>query len=147
MGYSSWSKSRRAKEKYITLKFNATGVYSIGLKQTQGECYAVYTKNITVEQRSTMPNEGTASKFITDFIVTPNPNNGNFKAIVNLENNSAINLRLFSSSGQNTMIQKQESGKKKYEVDFNTSLQSGMYIIVLETEQQTLVKKLSSIKK
>ncbi|WP_294961338.1 T9SS type A sorting domain-containing protein [uncultured Flavobacterium sp.] len=130
------------KEKYITLKFNATGVYSIGLKQTQGECYAVYTKNITVEQRSTMPNEGTASKFITDFIVTPNPNNGNFKAIVNLENNSAINLRLFSSSGQNTMIQKQESGKKKYEVDFNTSLQSGMYIIVLETEQQTLVKKI-----
>ncbi|UWY27744.1 T9SS type A sorting domain-containing protein [Flavobacterium sp. TR2] len=130
------------KEKYITLKFNATGVYSIGLKQTQGECYAVYTKNVTVEQRSAMPNEGTASKFITDFMVTPNPNNGNFKAIVNLENNSAINLRLFSSSGQNTMIQKQESGKKKYEVDFNTSLQSGMYIIVLETEQQTLVKKI-----
>ncbi|WP_129747691.1 T9SS type A sorting domain-containing protein [Flavobacterium anhuiense] len=130
------------KEKYITVKFNATGVYSIGLKQTQGECYAVYTKNITVEQRSAMPNEGTASKFITDFIVTPNPSNGNFKAIVNLENNSAINLRLFSSSGQNTMIQKQESGKKKYEVDFNTSLQSGMYIIVLETEQQTLVKKI-----
>ncbi|MDQ6530221.1 T9SS type A sorting domain-containing protein [Flavobacterium sp. LHD-85] len=130
------------KEKYITLKFDAIGVYSIGLKQTQGECYAVYTKNITVEQRSTMPSTETASQFIIDFIVTPNPSNGNFKAIVNLENISGINLRLFSSSGQNTMIQKQESGKKKYEVDFNTSLQSGVYIIVLETGQQTLVKKI-----
>ncbi|WP_278021046.1 T9SS type A sorting domain-containing protein [Flavobacterium ginsengisoli] len=130
------------KEKYITLKFDATGVYSIGLKQTQGECYAVYTKNIMVEQRGTLPNTDTASQFIIDFIVTPNPSNGNFKAIVNLENSSAINLRLFSSSGQNTMIQKQESGKKKYEVDFNTSLQSGIYIVVLETGQQTLVKKI-----
>lgn len=130
------------KEKYITLKFDATGVYSIGLKQTQGECYAVFTKNIMVEKRGTLPNTEMTSQFITDFIVTPNPNNGNFKAIVNLENNSAINLRLFSSSGQNTMIQKQESGKKKYEVDFNTSLQSGIYIVVLETGQQTLVKKI-----
>ncbi|MBL0738425.1 T9SS type A sorting domain-containing protein [Flavobacterium sp. GN10] len=130
------------KEKYITLKFDAIGVYSIGLKQTQGECYAVYTKNIMVEKRGALPNTETASQFIIDFIVTPNPSNGNFKAIVNLENNSAINLRLFSSSGQNTMIQKQESGKKKYEIDFNTSLQSGIYIVVLETGQQTLVKKI-----
>lgn len=130
------------KEKFITLKFDAVGVYSIGLQQTQGECYAVYTKNITVEQRSTLPNTGTASQFIVDFIVTPSPSDGNFKAIVNLENNSAINLRLFSSSGQNTMIQKQESGKKKYEVDFNTSLSSGIYVLVLETGQQTLVKKI-----
>jgi hypothetical protein len=130
------------KEKFITLKFDATGVYSIGLQQTQGECYALYTKNITVEQRSTLPNTGTTSQFIIDFIVTPNPSNGNFKALISLENNSAINLRLFSSAGQNTMIQKQESGKKMYEVDFNTSLQSGMYVLVLETGQQTLVKKI-----
>lgn len=130
------------KEKYITLKFDATGVYSIGLEQTQGECYAVYHKNITVEQRSTLPSVGTTSQFITDFVVTPNPSNGNFKAHITLENNSAINLRLFSTTGQNTMIQKKESGKKKYEIDFETALGSGMYVLVLETGQQTLVKKI-----
>lgn len=129
------------KEKYITLKFDAIGVYSIGLQQTQGDCYAAYNKSITVEQRSTLPKTGTMSKFITDFIVTPNPSNGNFTAIVNLENSSAVNLRLFSTSGEFTM-QKKDAGKKKYEINFNTSLQSGMYILVLETEQQTLVKKI-----
>ncbi|WP_374175260.1 T9SS type A sorting domain-containing protein [Flavobacterium tructae] len=129
------------KEKYITLKFDAVGVYSIGLQQTQGDCYAAYNKSITVEQRSALPNTGTMSKFITDFIVTPNPSNGNFTAIVNLENSSAVNLRLFSTSGEFTM-QKKDAGKKKYEINFNTSLQSGMYILVLETEQQTLVKKI-----
>lgn len=130
------------KEKYITLKFNKTGVYNIGLKQTQGECFAEYNKNITVEERSTLPNASSVAKYIIDFIVTPNPNNGNFKAIVNLENNSAINLRLFSATGQYTTIQKKESGRKNYEIDFNTSLPAGIYIIVLETEQQTLVKKI-----
>ncbi|MCD0474776.1 T9SS type A sorting domain-containing protein [Flavobacterium sp. EDS] len=129
------------KEKYITLKFDATGIYTIGLQQTQGDCFATYNKNITVEKRSTLPNVGTMSKFITDFIVTPNPSNGNFKAIINLENNSTVNLRLFSTTGE-FATQKKDSGKKKYEVDFNTSLPSGMYILVLETEQQTLVKKI-----
>lgn len=129
------------KEKYITLKFDKIGTYTIGLEQTQGECFATYNKNITVEKRSTLPNAGTTTKSIIDFIVTPNPSNGNFKAIVNLENNSAVNLRLFSTTGEFT-TQKKDSGKKNYEVDFNTSLQSGMYILVLETEQQTLVKKI-----
>jgi hypothetical protein len=130
------------KEKYITLKFDATGVYAIGLEQTQGECYATFSKNITVEKRSGLPNTGLTSQFIVDFIVTPNPSNGNFKALVTLENTSAVNLRLFATTGQNTMIQKNDSGKKKYEIDFETSLESGMYILVLETGQQTLVKKI-----
>lgn len=130
------------KEKYITLKFDQIGSYTIGLQQTQGECFAVFNKNITVEKRSTLPNADATSKFIVDFIVTPNPSNGNFKALVNLENNSAINLRLFSGTGQFTTIQKKDSGKKKYEIDFNTTLGAGMYILVLETEQQTLVKKI-----
>lgn len=129
------------KDKYITLKFNKIGTYTIGLEQTQGQCFAVYNKNITVEERSTLPNVGTASKSIINFIVTPNPSNGNFKAIINLENTNAVNLRLFSTTGQFTK-QKKESGKKNYEIDFNTSLPSGMYILVLETEQQTLVKKI-----
>lgn len=129
------------KDKYLTLKFNKIGTYTIGLEQTQGQCFAIYNKNITVEERSTLPNGGTASKSIINFIVTPNPSNGNFKAIINLENTSAVNLRLFSTTGQFTK-QKKESGKKNYEIDFNTSLPSGMYILVLETEQQTLVKKI-----
>lgn len=130
------------KEKYITLKFDATGVYSIGLQQTQGDCYATYNKNVTVEQRSTLPSMNAKSQLIVDFVVTPNPSNGNFKAFVTLENDTPINLRLFSSAGQNTMIQKKESGKKKYEIVFENSLVAGMYVLVLETGQQTLVKKI-----
>jgi predicted RNase H-like HicB family nuclease len=131
------------KEKFITLKFNTIGSYAIGLKQTQGDCYAVYSKNIMVEQRSTLPNtDAENSKFITDFIITPNPSDGNFKAIINLEDNSPVSLRLFSYNGQYSLVQKKESGKKNYSVDFDANLATGMYVLVLETAQQTLVKKI-----
>jgi hypothetical protein len=131
------------KERFITLKFNKTGVYAITLKQTQGDCYALYSKNISVETRSSIPTDATANaQFINDFIVTPNPNDGNFNALINLENSSPINLRLFSYNGQYTLIQKKDSGKKNYAVDFNVKLASGMYVLVLETAQQTLVKKI-----
>ncbi|MBF7093392.1 T9SS type A sorting domain-containing protein [Flavobacterium sp. ALJ2] len=129
-------------DKHVTVKFKETGVYTIGLQQTQGECFAVYNKNITAEKRSTLPNAGSTPKFIIDFIVTPNPNDGNFQAIINLENISAVNLRLFSAAGHFTTINKKDSGKKNYQVDFNTNLPAGIYILALETEQQTLVKKI-----
>jgi hypothetical protein len=131
------------KEKHIILKFKDLGVYTISLKQTQGDCYAVYTKNINVEQRSTLPNAGTVnSSFINDFIVTPNPSDGNFEVLVNLENDSPIGLRLFAYNGQNTLVEKKESGKKNYVVGFNVKLATGVYVLVLETAQQTLVKKI-----
>lgn len=131
------------KEKFITLKFNAIGTYNIGLKQTQGDCYAVYSKNIKVEQRTALPNvDAKNSKFITDFILTPNPSDGNFKAIINMEESGPVNLRLFSYNGQYSLIQKKESGKKNYSIDFNAKLAAGVYVIVLETAQQTLVKKI-----
>lgn len=130
------------KEKYITLKFDTVGTYALGLQQTQGDCFAMYTKNIVVEERNSIADPSSNSKFITDFIVAPNPSDGNFKAFINFEEVNAFNLRLFSGSGQFTTIQKKASGKKKYEVDFNTTLAAGMYILVLETEQQTLVKKI-----
>lgn len=129
-------------DKYVTVKFKERGIYTIGLQQTQGECFAVYNKNITVEKRSTLPNAGSTPKLIIDFIITPNPSDGNFQAIINLENTSAVNLRLFSAAGQFTTINKKDSGKKNYQVDFNTNLPAGIYILVLETEQQTLVKKI-----
>jgi hypothetical protein len=129
--------------KFIVLKFNTIGTKTISLKQTQGDCYALYSKNINVEDRSSSPNpSNTNSPFIKDFIVTPNPSNGQFSAIVNLQQINPIKLRLYSYSGQTAIIQKSEAGQKNYVVDFNLSLASGTYVLVLETSQQTLIRKI-----
>jgi hypothetical protein len=129
--------------KFTVLKFNTTGTKTISLKQTQGDCYALYSKNITVEDRGTVANAGiTNNPFIKDFIITPNPSNGKFNAIINLQDKSTVKLRLYSYIGQTAIIQKSESGQKNYVVDFNVNLPVGTYVLVLETSQQTLIRKI-----
>ncbi len=130
-------------DNYTVLKFNALGAYTISLKQTQGDCYALYSKVINVEQRSVMPNIGnTSNPFITEFTITPNPNNGNFNAVIKIQENSPIKLRLYALSGQQSIMEESGDGQKSYVIPFNTNLSAGIYAMVLETAKQTLIKKI-----
>jgi hypothetical protein len=130
-------------QRFIVLKFNTTGTKTISLKQTQGDCYALYPKNINVEEKTVASIANTNnSPFIKDFIVTPNPSTGQFNAIVNLQEISPIKLRLYSYSGQTSIVQKSEVGQKNYVVDFNVNLAAGTYVLVLETAQQTLIRRI-----
>ncbi len=133
----------RKEEKFIILKFNSLGTQTISLKQTQGDCYALYSKSIAVEEKTTIANAGiTNTPFIKDFRVTPNPSNGEFNAIINLQENSPVKLRLYSYIGQTPIVQKSDSGQKNYVIDFKVNLPAGTYVLVLETSQQTLVRKI-----
>ncbi len=130
-------------EKYIVLKFTSLGSYTISLKQTQGDCYALYSKTITVEPKTIDANIGNvAQPFITDFLVTPNPSNGDFQAIVKLAETSPIKLRLYPINGQQPLVEKKENGQKSYVIEFNSALPTGTYALILETAKQTLVKKI-----
>ena len=129
-------------ENYTVLKFNQLGAYTISLKQTQGDCYALYSKVINVEQRSIMPNIGnTNSPFITEFTITPNPNDGNFNAIIKIQESSPIKLRLYALNGQQSLTEQSGNGQASYVIPFNTNLSAGIYALVLETAKQTLIKK------
>lgn len=128
---------------YIVLKFSAIGNYTISLKQTQGDCYALYSKTINVEAKTINPSIGsTSNSYITEFIITPNPSDGNFNAIVKLEESSPVKLRLYALTGQQPLIEKYEVGQKSYVINFNNYLASGTYALILETSKQTLIKKI-----
>ncbi len=130
-------------ENYIVLKFPAVGSYTISLKQTQGDCYAVYSKLITVEPKTINASIGnTSNPFISEFTVSPNPSSGDFSAIIKLEESSPIKLRLYALSGQVPLIEKYETGQKNYVVPFSINLAAGTYALILETAKQTLVKKI-----
>ncbi|RVU91576.1 T9SS C-terminal target domain-containing protein [Flavobacterium columnare] len=130
-------------EKYIVLKFTSLGSYTISLKQTQGDCYALYSKTINVEPKLINPTIGNeAQPFITEFLVTPNPSNGDFQTIVKLAESSPIKLRLYPINGQQPILEKSENGQKSYVLDFNSSLAAGTYALILETAKETLVKKI-----
>ena len=127
---------------YISLIFKAKGEYRIGIKQTQGNCFELFYKNIIVEPATDLPKtQKTNEAFVKEFEVAPNPSNGNFQAKVVLEKTGAIKFRLYSITGQ-LVSQKALPSAEEHWVDFQEHLSAGTYILVLETPYQVLSKKI-----
>jgi len=127
---------------YISLIFKAKGEYRIGIKQTQGNCFELFYKNIIVEPATDLPKtQKTNEAFVREFEVAPNPNDGKFKAKVVLEKAGAIKFRLYSITGQ-LVSEKNSASATEHWVDFQDSLPAATYILVLETPYQRLSKKI-----
>lgn len=127
---------------YISLIFKAKGEYRIGIKQTQGNCFELFYKNIIVEPATDLPKtEKTNEAYVREFEVAPNPNNGKFKAKVVLEKTGAIKFRLYSITGQ-LVNEKNSASATEHWVDFQDPLPAATYILVLETPYQRLSKKI-----
>ena len=129
-------------DNYISLIFKVKGEYHIGIKQTQGNCFELFYKNIIVEPASDLPKSDNTNKaFIKEFEVAPNPSNGNFQAKVVLEKTGSVKFRLYSITGQ-LVSQKALPSAEEHWVDFQEHLSAGTYILVLETPYQVLSKKI-----
>ena len=129
-------------EDYISLIFKAKGEYRIGIKQTQGNCFELFYKNIIVEPATDLPKtQKTNEAFVREFEVAPNPNDGKFKAKVVLEKAGAIKFRLYSITGQ-LVSEKNSASATEHWVDFQDPLPAATYILVLETPYQRLSKKI-----
>ena len=127
---------------YLSLIFKAKGEYRIGIKQTQGNCFELFYKNIIVEPATDLPKtEKTNDAYVKEFEVAPNPNNGKFKAKVVLEKAGAIKFRLYSIIGQ-LVNEKNSASATEHWVDFQDPLPAATYILVLETPYQRLSKKI-----
>ena len=127
---------------YISLIFKAKGEYRIGIKQTQGNCFELFYKNIIVEPATDLPKtQKTNEAFVREFEVAPNPNDGKFKAKVVLEKAGAIKFRLYSITGQ-LVSEKNSASATEHWVDFQDPLPAATYILVLETPYQRLSKKI-----
>lgn len=127
---------------YISLIFKAKGEYRIGIKQTQGNCFELFYKNIIVEPATDLPKtQKNNEAFVREFEVAPNPNDGKFKAKVVLEKAGAIKFRLYSITGQ-LVSEKNSASATEHWVDFQNPLPAATYILVLETPYQRLSKKI-----
>ena len=127
---------------YITVVFPKVGEYNLGIRQTQKDCFANFYKKIIVEEGDGQSREHNPNQsFVREFVITPNPNDGNFTVRVKLEKESTVKLRLYNMAGQ--LIKQQSSQKsKEHTINFQEKLAGGTYIIVVETTYQRMSKKL-----
>jgi hypothetical protein len=130
-------------DEYMELKFLRTGSYSIGLKGIQGECEKTFYKDILVEENTTGAEEQTeTASNVKEFIIVPNPNDGNYRVTVKLYESAPVKLRIISMRGQEPYKATTRTKAVEFEVPFQQTLSSGVYLIILETGSEVQVKRM-----
>ncbi len=125
------------------ISFAVAGEYEIGVLTRVGSCEAIQMKTILViESEGFVEAENVGGNFIEEFIVYPNPTDGQFFAKVGLKNTSDISLRVFNVNDNSMLDHKTSQGEQNYEIPFNlVALPSGTYVVILETPYGNQVRK------
>ncbi|PRB04098.1 hypothetical protein CQ046_07685 [Chryseobacterium sp. MYb7] len=128
---------------FLELKFSKLGAYEIGLKGTQGACEKTFYKKVIVEENTSGVNlNPEKASNVREFTILPNPNNGVFKVLVGLEKAAIINIRIIDMISHEVYPATKLTPSTYFTVPFNTSLPGGSYLIILETGNEALVKKM-----
>ena len=129
---------------YLEVKFHSTGSYNFGLKGHQGACEKIFYKTVVVEENlSGVDIDPTRTSNIKEFTIVPNPNNGDYKVIVKLYEESDIKLRIIDMLSEEPFAPILKNRSVNYEIHFNQpTLPTGTYLIILETKGESQVKKM-----
>src|SRR5690606_18802573 len=129
------------KEGLIVL-FEKPGSYDISLRSYQGSCYEDFTKKIIVEEAADLYYGGADTSFINEFIVYPNPTEGEFKVKISLAENAKISLKIISLSTSQVINSRIEESTSEYLLDYHLDLVPGVYLLLLETPKGDEVRKI-----
>lgn len=129
-----------------TIKFNKRGNYTVALKaKNEAGCTTTSTKQLLVEEDPKLPDlNPQTSSFIKEFLVYPNPtiNNGLFTVKVSLSESAPISLTLYEQSNGSLLNQTDLASHKEHLKEYQISLSSGIYLIILRTSKGVQSKKI-----
>lgn len=124
----------------LVLKFASAGEYEVGLKGYSGQCDRLFTRNVVVLEGQPFADVGsTRDPFIKEFVVYPNPSNGQFNAKVALLEQADIRLRMMEVISGKIVSDQKYSGNSSYLLPYTLNLPAGVYVMVLETPKGTRI--------
>ena len=127
----------------IILRFDEPGAYEISLRSFEGDCFQDYTKPVIVGEARDLPDIGDAdSPFIMEFTMYPNPTSGEFEVDITLQEPATVSLRLFSLTSNVPLDDRQGHDSSTYNFDYQLSLPSGNYFLLLETDKGSEIRKI-----
>jgi hypothetical protein len=124
--------------------FPDSGIYTITLSATKGECFDQIQDNIIIHERKVKDNDdsgGRKANLITAFTIHPNPSSGKFKISVQLRETAQIEIKIFSYAGGYPWAAYQDADKESYEINAEMNAPPGVYAIVLEAGNEKTVKR------
>ena len=123
----------------LHLKALQTGMYNVTLYAYSGGCFSNMAKQVEIIEGdgSEMEDEimGYQDPLIKSFIVSPNPNPGNFSVDVELRETADIHLAVFSVTEGIKINDKSNTGLDEYHERFTLNgINTGVYVVVLTVE-------------
>ncbi|SEB38501.1 Por secretion system C-terminal sorting domain-containing protein [Tenacibaculum sp. MAR_2009_124] len=130
---------------YVEVLLNEVGEYELTLMTRIGDCYEYKTKTVYVieKQNDGQSDSVTGSQpMIDEFVIYPNPSSGRFKIDMKLRKENELNIRIFGIYNNNLIDVKTVNGSDEYNLEYDLQLTTGIYIVLVETENERLVKKI-----
>ncbi|RXM53209.1 MULTISPECIES: SprB repeat-containing protein [unclassified Chryseobacterium] len=128
---------------FLELKFSKTGSYEIGLKGMQGECVKTFYKKVVVEENTSGINtDPVKASNVREFTILPNPNKGVFKVLVGLDIAAPVKVRIVDMMSHEAYPAVEMPSSTFFTIPYSTSLPAGTYLIILETRNEALVKRM-----
>lgn len=123
----------------IEVSFDKAGKYDLKLKAYREGCFAELTKFVIVNERENLPPVSLEKDqvLIKEFEMAPNPSKGNFKVNIEFNKVAEMSLKLIEVNQGREIQKRKSSGIKKYTFEFSEQLNSGMYILLLETGNES----------
>ncbi|WP_312298272.1 SprB repeat-containing protein [Chryseobacterium sp.] len=128
---------------FLELKFSKTGSYEIGLKGMQGECVKTFYKKVVVEENTSGVNTNPVkASNVREFTILPNPNKGVFKILVGLDVGAPVKVRIVDMVSHEAYPAVEMPSSTFFTIPYSTSLPAGTYLVILETRNEALVKRM-----
>lgn len=129
---------------YTEIKFTKTGTYKIGLTGYLGKCKKTIYKTLIINENLSGEaiNGNNAKSIIKLFTVSPNPNNGKFKVVVELTTKATFKLYIVDMLSRNVFSPIKKESILKTSLDFTNDIIPGNYIVVLEVDGELMYKKM-----
>ncbi len=129
-------------QSYAEFMVADTGAYAIGMISYKGVCNSVQSKELVVSAHAQLSEVASVKNpFIQSFGIAPNPNHGNFKTKIVLQDKAEVQLRLINIVSNQTVFQTRKTGDSSYDIPVNISLPTGTYLMLLETSKGSATVK------
>ncbi|NDW11008.1 T9SS type A sorting domain-containing protein [Dysgonomonas sp. 520] len=123
----------------VALSFPENGEYIIGMAVYKNMCSDMLYKTVSVVDPEDVGEDGSQEPFLKRFIVSPNPNNGEFRVIVELREQADYQLYLFDMSGKLVERKEIKGGINEATLFSRTGVASGTYFLRFVSSQATSV--------
>ncbi len=118
----------------LKIIISENGQFMVGRRTYTGQCYEESYKILTVVEPEYFYNRDPLFQpLIKQYVVSPNPNQGQFTATILLEKEAPVRLRLIHPGTGRVLQDLKKEGSDIYNIPYHIYLAPGTYVLVLET--------------